>query len=893
MLQNREDYEFLTENALKRIDIKGQPYPVRPQKLVITGEDEAYLRDAMLERKFLIGWSADKYNDAILRITQTVLRANWLYDTISALIQNGSSALYETWIDKDEAENFERRLPKGAAISITGELTYNRPSGVDRAISECSDAIVDAYSQYDKGAKDEFEDLCKDLDEMYEDRYEKVSEAETQRDNAVAQAQSSLVSDLSKIESEHNAALKAISEEYQRAMEDPEADHEAAQKKYDEDLLNENNGYAMDVSARRDKARLEKVKAEDECRKAIWDAECDLYDKAKARYAEYADKVAELVDARDESISNATRARNFAIQQIETSSRYAGYLSVGGTVGGDGIAFSNVLLDIEEARRDITIDRLCLGQYLRKTPLLINKPDYDEERTQYVTSSFVAHAPSSDATMRAYADLERMRCRSATPPTVYRCAYYTTAYDGDKSYYVEHLDDTYDYPFNVGGGIIEDKYISDRDYSLTFSNTEFAVYYGRKDELPLIDAIYVTVMIARGEAAHDGQEDKTTSNRTVGFLRIRLDKGSIQCESDLADIDKVRKDLADTIASHVETRDNAYKAADDAYNIAYEAAQKAYDKAVDEAKAVQDDAKDAAHRKFMASMEATEKAFNTTVAKIEENDELSDAEKARRIKEAESRYNSKYNSAHGAELEATQAAEREYNNAVNAAYRSRNDSVAKARQDRSEAHSKADEAYYSSIDGLAEEAEEEIAEIKKRPSQRRRAAGNAYASAIDAATRKRDNAISEASQAYEEAREEADEAYQRAIDQGVPRDEAYEAWAKAIVAAGEDYTNARTSAYDEYTQARNSAVQAYWQAYAAIEDIREDARCKWTFTPSPVDAAALSLPGGKGSTYSSDVWMAGIMHFDVVYTPKSLTGADFSAYYAELDEEGATGPITP
>ena len=35
------------------------------------------------------------------------------------------------------------------------------------------------------------------------------------------------------------------------------------------------------------------------------------------------------------------------------------------------------------------------------------------------------------------------------------------------------------------------------------------------------------------------------------------------------------------------------------------------------------------------------------------------------------------------------------------------------------------------------------------------------------------------------------------------------------------------------------------------------------------------------------------MHFDVVYTPKSLTGADFSAYYAELDEEGATGTTAP
>ena len=44
------------------------------------------------------------------------------------------------------------------------------------------------------------------------------------------------------------------------------------------------------------------------------------------------------------------------------------------------------------------------------------------------------------------------------------------------------------------------------------------------------------------------------------------------------------------------------------------------------------------------------------------------------------------------------------------------------------------------------------------------------------------------------------------------------------------------------------------------------------------------MPTGDNPNYSCMLYMAGIEHFDVVYKPKSLTGADFSQYYAELDE---------
>ena len=915
MLENRDDYEFLTENALKRINIKGAPYPLRSQKLVITGEDEAYLREAMLERRYIKGMSADKYNSAILRITRELLRAKWLYDPISTILQYSSYewidgvATERIWIDKDEAENFGSRLPQGAVISITGELVSEKPGGVDEAIQECSAAVAEANSDYGKDAKDAFNGLREDLDEMYEERDEKVSEAQSERDSAVEQAQSRLESDLAQMKSEHDAAVDAIWQEYQRAMEDPDADHNAARKKYEDNLLTENNDYAMNVSARKDKARLEKAKAEDDYRKAVWDAECDLYDKAKKRYAEYAELVAGLVETRDEAISSATRTRNSTIQSIETGALYSGYLIISGYdeggvfrgnvyVRGDGVTYSNALLTIEDMWRGMTIGKLCLGQYLRKTPLLVGKPKYDYgEGGWVVDSTFFAHAPSSDATMRAYADLERLRCCSVTPPKVYRSAWYqTTAYDPIPNYYDEtRTEGIYHFVF-------EDKYLTNAgDYSLIYSSTEFAVYYGKKDELPMIDAIYATVRITRGESAYDGSDDKTTSNRTVGFIRVRLEKGAIQCESDLDEIDQVRKDLADTLAHFAEIRDEAYKIAGDAYYLAIDRAEKAYEEAVAEADKTLEEAKAANQRAYMASMEAAEKTFNTTVAEAEENEDIDDDERRRRIRAAEDAYNAAWSTALTTRGDADWQAQQERSDAVAAARRAQTQAEDAARRARSAAYSAAAEAYRNSTDGLAQAAEERIYDIKQRPAERRRQARQAFDDAVDAAvdarTRKRDAA----SDAFDDALHSLTvdgvpilpdhEAYLRYTPTFPNRtltdaayDDASQAERDAFYAAFNAANAAYTAAVEEYNEEYRAAEAAYWQAKRAIEDIREDARCRWTFTPSAVDSAALSLPSGEGSDYESEIWMAGVVHFDVVYKPKSLTDADFAPYYAELDK---------
>ena len=57
MLDDRDDYHFLTENAIARVTIAGKPYAARSEKLVPIGEDEAWLREAALERVNMAGAS--------------------------------------------------------------------------------------------------------------------------------------------------------------------------------------------------------------------------------------------------------------------------------------------------------------------------------------------------------------------------------------------------------------------------------------------------------------------------------------------------------------------------------------------------------------------------------------------------------------------------------------------------------------------------------------------------------------------------------------------------------------------------------------------------------------------------------------------------------------------
>jgi hypothetical protein len=303
----------------------------------------------------------------------------------------------------------------------------------------------------------------------------------------------------------------------------------------------------------------------------------------------------------------------------------------------------------------------------------------------------------------------------------------------------------------------------------------------------------------------------------------------------------------------------------------------------------------------MTSMEAAEREFNSRVAEIEEDDDLTDEEKARQIDAARSRYSSALATALDAETDRREAARETYLSAETAAVEARSDATEAAVQARATAKNAAKDAYDDAVAPLQEAAQDAIDDIYERPGKRRQDARDDYDDAIAAARNQRDAATDAARDAFDTAlhsltvdgnpilpdhagylQDTSTFPYRTLTPEAY--DEASQAERSAFNAAFNAANSAYNAAVEQYNAARRQASYDYWLAKKGIGDIREDARCRWSFTPEAIDSDRLSLPTGDNPNYSCMLYMAGIEHFDVVYKPKSLTGADFSQYYAELEE---------
>lgn len=881
MLESREDYEWVSQDALKRVQIDGMPYPVRPQKLIVKGEDEAYLREAVAERRFLRDLPVSVYTAAILRITQGVLRAAWLYDAVSEVVFSQYNS--RIWVDADTAEDFSQELPQGPFLVLTGTPTDTKPQGVDAAIDAYNDRVDAADDALADALADALDALVDALRSLYDARDNAVSDAESARDEAIEDAEASLAEDLDEMEDEHDAALDDIERDYSEGRID------ASER--DRLVAEETERYRWAVVTRRDEADKAVVEARDAFNEAVRSAEFTLYDSSKAKWAEYEEEAGDARTTHKDEVASARLAVNAAVTNAETGAVYSGYLRSGASPSGDGMLYSDALDYIAAAREEMKISELCLGKYLRKTPLLLAEP---AQGSSSVTATFAAHAPSSDATMRAYADLERLRCCSITPPTVYRCPYYQHQVNSSSISYYDETDGDGAYRSLV----VDDHENDAGDFSIVFSNTDFAVYFGRRHEVEKISGIYATVALSRGEVAGDGTSAGRTINNTYGYARIKLTFDGIAAESDLAEIDAIRDGLAEDLAHFAEIRDAAYADAEATYLDALADNEEAYESAVADADAALESALLANARACNNALVAAEKAANSRIAAIEEDEEDRKKERIeavlaefREVKLAKTRERTA----------ADMAAQTKRNDAVAAAQNAKWDADAAARDARTAARRAADEAYGRATEGLADDAQERIDEIKAKPAQRRIAANEARDVAIADAADERDDKIDAASDAFNAALTtltvgsepimpnhpgwlEFTPVFPNSTLTAAARAEASQAENAAFNAAFNTANAQEAQATAEYNSAVADANRAWWEAKAAIKDIRENERGRWVFSPEPIDSDALSLPSGDYAYHTSQVWMAGVVHFDVVYEPKSLTGADFEDYYAELDE---------
>ena len=772
MLSSRDDYTWVSQGALKRVQIDGMPYPVRPQKLIVKGEDEAYLREAIAERRYIAGMSVSVYTEAILRITQEILRADWLYDPLVEVL--ALTGLYKTWVEKEKVESMGSDMPPMPLIQMTGVVTYTRPSSVATDIAAYEASVQAADAALAAVKEQAYQSIVSSLRSLYAARKTAVDDAEEARDDAIADEEESLSDDLQQMESEHEAELERIESLYESGEIDA--------RERDRLTAEENTRYEWAVETRRDEADKAIIESRDEYNAVVRGQDEDLYEGSKQAWATYTASVAAAQTQRDASVASARASVNASVTGAELSVVYNEYLYVTQPqfypnelqVVSEGLQYSDAADAVARLRDAMTIRELCIGRYLKRNPLVIAEPSAVSRPT--VVQTFAAHAPSSDAVMRAYADLERMRCVSMTPPAVYRNAH-TESYDGatPTSYPETGWDQSW-WRFRVSD---KDEYW-DGGGSWTYSNTTFSVYFGRREEIPRIAGIYATIALVRQESAVEGSNPRV-HHRTYGYARVQLVNAGVVAANALALIDRARDALAAALTGYAETRDAAIKGAEDAYLDAQAANRATYDAEAARAKTQLDAEKKAHSRTCEDALMAAERTTNAAIVAVEEDDE---GGKEARIK-----------------------------------------------------------ALLDAFDAQKSQAEASRAQADRQSE-------SAYETAVDAAETDRENADAAAKTTRDAAVSDANTAYNNAAQPAI----------------------ASTETMIDYIKSHSA------------EPVRENARCRWTFDATPIDSDGLSLPPGQGSSHTSTVWMAGIVHFDVVYVPKSLTGADFSDYYAELEQ---------
>ena len=871
MLTNRDEYYWYGGNAIKRIAIEGKPYPERSAKLVMLGEDEAYIQEAARER-------VDEARDAFLGFfTDYVLRIPWLgrsggypwSDWCWRLIRqlDGSSATSIRFLDSDKAEAFE--VPSSPFLvwratygnswdesyldesetlyrqyeALLEEQSHYAPGSPDwdrlqvqidakraemQAVVDTVTALINAESERQDDISQDLRDAVSDASHncsdyaaayrkaVYGDENTKglaqrlsedLLEYGTTRNTAVQQANSTYYAEKANIDQTRSSALTkakkdyddevaAIEEEYAKDPPEGVDDAEWARRKALA-LWNAEVGYYNRRDEINSKWQTDSWKAGRDRDAATVDAWRTYISDAKERWLSHIEQVNSLRETFEESVNAENADRNREIEGLLARSTNSGYFET------YGIPYAYGLVAIDEDRRDMAMDFSCLDHYLRKTPL-----------PSYYHLNFVAHAHSSDATIRMYADLEMRRCvdetKATTVPAVYRDAFTRTSSGGWTTEYKEHLADSGTYTQIYYKSESANTSGSSSSYLHTDSSTRFSIYFGRRHEVEeeSIEAIYATVAILRDEQTSRnrsgfgwiGGRYTSNYNYTYGFLRVKLENMGVQNASYLARLDRIDDDLADAIAAIDKEYAEARAEIEDAYLKALDAADRAFDEDVAEAAKERDKAILAAHDDFMDAASPMAAACNSELQAIDDDEDMEDAEKKQKKQARLSKFWRDILSLNSTLAQAVNDAKREYEEAVADAEKKRDDAKNKAKDDRTDAIDKLD------------------AEMQ-----------------VDA--RKAD--------LRDNAREAKDEVYASAADAGVT--------------------------------------------------LRPDARCKWSFDARTLDADGLRLPefGDRGpeydfvscehiSTVYADFGQYGLpIHLDVVYKPKSETGMDYAPYMAE------------
>lgn len=655
MLNNKDDYVYVSQDALKNVSIKGSPYPARKQKLVPLGEDIAYLQEAISERKENVtgpSGGAGLLADYMPKHTSRILKIGDLSETIKEYVNELNLS---DFFDPDKIEE------NGGQVSDSTSATSSASNDNDAYYQEIANidnrrhAEIERHSKALENLKKQYEN---EINRLRDVAYEAYSYAGRWVEIAV------IVSEKAEKSRESEGKDNEKHEDKLAKLKD---DIERLKKAIDEDL----SSSPEDIDRKEEKLaslKADLIKLEDDFeirRNVINNAAIDDIDNYLLREAKEwlykTNRAYEELERVEKEYKSKIRKENKLhsktedeLSRKENDIKYQHYNKQ--TSG--GLEYSNKLIERAKSISKAALStRSCAATFLE------------------------THSSISSATpmLRLYADLERMRLKKASLP-LYSRAWKATFKNangdseatsgGCKSYIRDDLTPLID----ISGNSLRE--ISKEGYSYS-THSEFFIMAGgqklfAKDGTPLIDKIVVDVVhranfrdSEKYDAARDKyldsveeiNKDENLSNEekyealekayddfvetqkmfpvvyhnALGIERVEFKFSEIPHKSLFESVDALWEQYKEQVTKLAAKRVEAIREAAEKRSKAEEKAGKEYNKRIKEAAATRRDAVKKANRHFVESVYESAKGINSRIKKILNEGEEDASEQAAAI----------------------------------------------------------------------------------------------------------------------------------------------------------------------------------------------------------------------------------------------------------------------
>ena len=898
MIRRKEDYRFVTEDALKNIAVRGNIFPIRGQKLVLLGEDEAFLREAILERKF---YEAGPGGQQVVPYDSRIVESSpKLFSTIGDLFTGIRALIHGRWYDREKLEEESEPI---TVYDVSGEEpkdSYERMARINEYLCDAQDQINGIRRAAEDGIDKARKALANAKEGALNTRDEAKKRTYDAHDEAVSAADEAYKRGLSSEDERHTGRMKAIEEAYRKAIEsgDPDAHKNYIRDKRAELDLNDTNKTALLHSF-----RTATADADDAMSEGIRTAENAYEEAVKSAEKAAQDAIAGIVADRDDEIEG-----------IEESSRRSAYSSIRAIPRPNGMDVTgrdpSTMYPVYTLRLDYAPEYHAFMK--RTSSCAIVKSCLDRYAAQYGRSY-----PSGTATNRMFADLERLVTldigsnihlyRKATHERIVR-TYYTLGAEGiiihnvnersplggewdapdGSSYGGTLLDYNFDYARDTEYGVGHDKTIS-----YTQEDREFRVYYGRRDEVDQIEFILVDILLRRFENkitrtpgdGDDGDSEEKVKDRNAHkyfIRRVKFTKSGICAKDLLARIDALNDAYSDSVRAEDDKLAERLEEIEKDYNSTIDGLDRELQEKYDGFDAEEREKNQRSKNDFVRTACGGLADVNTRI-----HDERDRQERSRIRNEYITGTVSPARYRMSSEIRQHSDEKEQRRRAASSETEDRKNDALIVRRDRRAEQQK---AHDDAVRDLAEEHAKRISEITRIPgdeaAEARRQHGRDVSSAesrkyaaYSAALRKANNALDELVGKEHHTDLDIDPDYWESMSEK-DRNKYYD----ILTEHSQDVTQADDRYYDDLDKADEDC----FASLSGIEPLRELARGRFTATLSPIGEDTYKPdqpPSGGSDDFSSTCEVCGVIGAFAVLKPRTLTGVDFSDYYRELEDQ--------